>query len=319
MVSIMWMTSVILPCYNGHRWLSGAIESVLAQTYDNFELVIIDDGSTDNTEEIIAPYLRDGRVRYLHQRNSGFSSAVNRGIKESRGCLIGFIGQDDLWIPNKLELQMKYFSEHNNVSLVCSKYYSIDPKERIIRVVKAKVPNFSSKQEVIQFLFLDNFVGFETVLAKKECFDEVGLFDERMTGFSDHDMWLRIAGKFNMIYIDLPLVKKREHELQLSKTVIAQGLKDEFLLVNTAIHQYPFLKKVERKKLSSLYYALGIVMLQKGNNEKAKLNFLKAFKCRPSELKAIVAYMVPTLYKVIWARHRRSKSGLRKGINWVEV
>src|SRR5208337_849330 len=101
----MKKVSVILPCYNGARWISRAIESVLAQTWGHFELVIIDDGSTDNSKKIILPYLSDERVQYIYQDNRGFSAAINRGVAESRGCLICFIGQDDLWMPNKLELQ----------------------------------------------------------------------------------------------------------------------------------------------------------------------------------------------------------------------
>ena len=106
---------MILPCYNGAQWISQAIESVLAQTYKDFELLIIDDGSTDNSKDIISSYLYDKRVRHIYQENRGFSGAVNRGIKESHGDLIGFIGQDDLWLPHKLELQTKYLSKHRDV------------------------------------------------------------------------------------------------------------------------------------------------------------------------------------------------------------
>ena len=113
-------------------------------------------------------------------------------------------------------------------------------------------------------------------------------------------------------------MKKREHELQLTKVRMEDNLKDEFLLVNKVVHQYPFLKKVERKKLASLYYALGIDMLQKGNNEKAKLFFFKTFKCRPWQLKAFVAYMAPTLYRFVWDHYRQSNSELHRGMRWVE-
>jgi len=304
--------SVVLPCLNGARWISEAVESVLAQTYRNFELLIIDDGSTDNSKEIVTSYLSDERVRYIYQMNRGFSAAVNRGIKEGNGSLIGFIGQDDLWLPSKLGLQVKYFSNHKNLDLVRSNYYSIDSEGRIIRLVQENVPNFSSRQKMLEYLFLSNFIGFETVLIKKKCFDDVGLFDERLVGFSDHDLWLRIAGNFNIGYIALPLVKKREHALQLTRYVKEQGLRDEFLLIDKAIHQYPFLKKVERKKLSSLYYELGMDMLQKGNKERAKLNFFKAFKYRPWALKALMAYITPTSYRFVWDHYRQSISDLHR-------
>jgi glycosyltransferase involved in cell wall biosynthesis len=148
----MQNVSVVLTCYNGARWISEAIESILAQTYEDFELVIIDDGSTDNSKEMVALHLSDERVRYTYQENRGFSAAVNRGIKESSGSLIGFIGQDDLWMPNKLELQVKYLSEHKDVDLIHSNYCSIDSEECIIEVGDVRIPNISSKKEVSALL-----------------------------------------------------------------------------------------------------------------------------------------------------------------------
>lgn len=292
----MYEASVILPCYNGARWIGRAIESILAQTCKHFRLVIIDDGSTDNSRETIAQYLCDERVRYIYQANRGFSAALNRGIQESSGCLVGFIGQDDLWMPNKLELQEKFFCRHTDVGLVHSNYYSLDSEERTIKAVKTKLRSLSSKQEMIKWLFLTNNLAFETVLVRRKCFDEVGLFDERMVGYSDHDMWLRIAGSFKIDYLDLPLVKKRQHELQLSSVRREGVLKDEFLLAQKTIDRYPFLKKLELKKLAPLYYEWGIELLQQGNTKDAKQKLQKAIRCRPCKLKSTAAYMLPELY-----------------------
>ena len=311
--------SVILPCYNGARWISQAIESVLAQTYKDFELLVIDDGSTDNSREIVSSYLHDRRVRYIYQENRGFSGAINRGIKESKGDFIGFIGQDDLWLPHKLELQTKYLSKHRDVDLVHSSYFAIDSEGRVIGIRNVEIPNVSSKRGLIEELFLRNFIGFETVLVKKRCLDEAGLFDERMVGFSDHDMWLRIAGKFNIQgYIGKPLVKKRIHELQLTKVRIEDNLKDEFLLVKKAVDQYPFLKRIEHKKLASLYYAWGIALLQKGNREDAKRKFLKSIRCQPWKVKSIIAYMTPALYKTILNHYIEVDPEIRRGLEWLE-
>ena len=315
----MQKVSVILTCYNGARWIGKAIESVLAQAYKDFELLIIDDGSTDNSRDVIASYLYDKRVHYIYQENKGFSAAVNRGITESNGSLIGFIGQDDIWMPNKLELQVKYLSKHEEVDLVHSNYCSIDSEGRIVGVRDIKIPQVSSKKKVVEHLFLNNFIGFETVLVKRKCFDEVGFFDERMVGFSDHDMWLRIAGKFNIQgYIGKPLVKKRIHELQLSKVRIEDNLKDEFLLVKKAIDLYPFLKKIERKKLASLYYAWGIALLQKGNREAAKRKFLKSIRSQPWKVKSIIAYITPLLYKTILNHYIEMDPEIRKRLKWLE-
>lgn len=314
----MQNVSVVLTCYNGARWISGAIESILAQTYEDFELLVIDDGSKDNSKDMVASYLCDERVRYIYQENRGFSAAVNKGIKESSGDLIGFIGQDDLWMPDKLELQLKYLREHKDVDLVHSNYCSIDSEGRIVGVRDVKVPSFSSRKKVIEHLLLNNFIGFETALVKRKCFDEVGFFDERMVGYSDHDMWLRVAGNFNIGYLDLPLVKKRQHEFQLSKVRVEAVLKDEFLMVKKAIDLYPFLRRLEQKKLASLYYAWGTTLLQKGKNKEAKQKFFKSFKCQPWKLKATVAYIAPSIYRFVWDHYRGFSPEVHKGLRWIE-
>ena len=257
-------------------------------------------------------------MHYIYQENKGFSAAVNRGITESNGSLIGFIGQDDIWMPNKLELQVKYLSKHEEVDLVHSNYCFIDSEERMIGIRDIKIPRASSKRRFIEYLFLNNFIGFETVLVKRRCFDEVGLFDERMIGFSDHDMWLRIAGKFNIGYLDMPLVKKRQHEFQLSKVRIKEVFKDELLMVKKAILRYPFLKRLQRKKLAQLYYEWGVTSLQKGNTKQAKEKFIKSIKCQPWKLKVAVAYIVPSIYLFMWNWYRKSAPEIRAGLKWLE-
>ena len=214
---------------------------------------------------------------------------------------------------------MRYLSKHQNVDLVHSSYFAIDSQGQIIGIRNVEIPNVSSKEKLIEELFLRNFIGFETVLVKRKCFDEVGLFDERMVGFSDHDMWLRIAGKFNIQgYIGKPLVKKRIHELQLTKVGIEDNLKDEFLLVEKAVDLYPFLKRIEHKKLASLYYTWGIALLQKGNREDAKRKFLKSIRCQPWKVKSIIAYMTPALYKTILNHYIEVDPEIRRGLEWLE-
>jgi tetratricopeptide (TPR) repeat protein len=166
-------------------------------------------------------------------------------------------------------------------------------------------------------LFLKNFIGFETVLVKKKCLDEAGPFDEQMIGFSDHDMWLRIAGNFNIMHIDNPLVKKRQHNLQLSKNKIEHMLRDEFLIVEKAIDRYPFLEKSKQRKLASLYYAQGMALLQKGNIAEAKKELLKTIKWQPWKIKACAIYFAPTLYSLVSKRYQKF-SKIHKALNWLE-
>ena len=291
----MHKASIILPCYNGSRWIHRSIESILAQTYRNFELIIVDDGSIDNSKEKINLYLSDPRVHYIYQRNSGFSAALNRGLKESKGEVIGFIGQDDLWAPKKLEIQSTYLNSHQNVGVLYSNYYLMNSEEQIISIMKAKAPA-SSRIQNVKNLFLNNFIGFETVLVKRECFEKVGYFDESMSGFSDYDLWLRIAGQFDIGYVDKTLVKKRSHNLQLSIDSRELMLRDEFLITKKALAMHPYLAEDCQKKCAMLYYSLGVMFLKRNDILAAKRNLLKTIRFQPRNLKAVFFYLVPNIH-----------------------
>lgn len=284
--------SVILPCYNGEQWIGSSIRSVLGQSIQEFELIIIDDGSTDKSYDAVFPFLKDNRVRYFYQTNKGFSSAINRGIQESNCDLICFIGQDDLYIYNKLELQLKYLDSNPNVDLIHSSYIEINEKEESLCIRNNHFPEFDTPAELITSLFIQNFIGFETVLIKRKCFEKYGLFDEQLTGFSDHDMWIRIAGGIKIGYVYYSLVKKRVHKNQLSNAK-ASVIKDEFLLSKKAIEYYPFLNQSLKKKIAMLYYETGIALLKEQKFKESKTNLKKALKYQPFKLTANIAYFFP--------------------------
>ena len=281
--------------------------------------MVIDDGSTDNSREVISTFFYDDRVNLFCQENRGFSASINRGINESTGDLIAFIGQDDIWLPNKLEVQIKFFCEHKGVEVVHANYLSINSDGQVIKRRDLAIPFFSKREELIRALFMHNFIGFETVLVKRCCFTEVGLFDESMIGFSDHDIWLRIAGKFAFGYVNLFLVKKREHELQLTKVVEKQGRRDQFLFVIKAVEQYPYLVTLAQKKLSELYYSLGLTMLQNGQRDQSKQKLRKAIRCRPCKINATIAYWLPQVYLFAWNQYTKIKCKTSLELNWIET
>ena len=292
------LVSVILPVYNGSRWLNDAIESVLKQTYKKLELLIVDDGSTDDSKVIINTYAQDKRLHYIYQQNKGFSAAINRGIFESKGDLVGFIGQDDIWLPRKLEIQLLFFAKDPELGLLHSNYLCIDSFGEFLNERVIKIPLLLNRNKLIAKLFLENFIGFETVLVKKNCLVSAGTFDERMIGFSDHDMWLRLAGFSKIRYVNATLVKKRLHKSQVTRRTQSVS-QDELLLVTKVVNRYPMLKKVERKKLSELYLIMGINCLRNNNYCEAKKDLRYAVKYRPFAWKAIVAYFVPSLYNLM--------------------
>jgi glycosyltransferase involved in cell wall biosynthesis len=122
----MTLISVILPTYNRASFLPGAIESVQRQTFQDFELIIIDDGSTDDTHSVVNPYLKDKRIRYLLQQNGGAAAARNHGLAERQGKYVAFIDSDDTWEEDKLALQWKVLNQLPDVGIVCSDFSSVD-------------------------------------------------------------------------------------------------------------------------------------------------------------------------------------------------
>ncbi|MBD3184760.1 glycosyltransferase [Candidatus Poribacteria bacterium] len=197
--------SVIIPTYNRPRWLPETIESVLNQTYSDVELIVVNDGSTDNTEEVIESY-RD-KIRYIYKQNGGPGSAVNRGIEESTGEYIARVDDDDLFMPEKVEIQVGVFQENPDVGLVASGHHIIDTEGNILHT--KSVPDFSKHGGLITMLRHCIF-SQPTVMVRKECYDKVGLY--KNTYAQDYDMWIRIARCYPMKAIDKPLAMYRRHD-----------------------------------------------------------------------------------------------------------
>lgn len=251
------LVSVIIPSYNMARYVGEAIESVLAQTYKNYELIVVDDGSTDNTAEVVKKYLKPQAVSYIHKENKGISVARNTGIKASRGEFIAFLDADDIWLPEKLEHQIK-FMDSDKVGIVGCGAYIINEKGEIFdNFIKKTYPNRSL---LLGVLNMKNVVsGGSEALARKKCFDVVGIFDENLKSSEDWDMWLRIAYHYDIVFVEKPLVKIRERTNSLCSPSNAQKMLDSDLLVLSKLFQHTktnvFLR---RKSYSYRYYAAAI-------------------------------------------------------------
>jgi FkbM family methyltransferase len=199
--------SVIIPVYNCEYYVREAIDSVLNQTSRDFEVIVINDGSTDKTEDILRQY--GDQVRWKSQKNKGQAFAVNEGIKMAEGGYIAYLDADDVCLPERFENQVRYLDGHPDVGLVYSDFYQIDEYGNILRIKKSKPHD--------KFIFLQkNYIPRSAVMHRRECLNEVGLFDESITGSDDWDMWIRISEKFAMDYIGKPLVKYRVHKQNIS-------------------------------------------------------------------------------------------------------
>lgn len=205
--------SVILPTYNREALLHRSIQSILNQTYKQFELIVVDDASTDETSKIISK-IHDPRLRYVKQPvNQGACAARNRGIKESKGDYIAFQDSDDVWLANKLETQIRYLERMQSDIVFCAFLrYGTGGNPIGIFPGKSVQPGLISYQQLLK----GNLISTQTMLGKKECFDQY-LFDESMPRLQDWELVLRLSRNYKITYDDNVLAHVFVQEDSLSK------------------------------------------------------------------------------------------------------
>ncbi|MCX8044072.1 MAG: glycosyltransferase [Desulfobacterota bacterium] len=190
--------SVLIPTYNRAHLINKAIDSVLAQTYQDIEIVVIDDGSTDNTKEVIGKYGRD--IIYVYQENRGIAGARNTGFLHCSGKYIAFLDSDDYWLPQKLERQIALFEQHPEYGMVACQCASIDAQGHFR---KKNRPGRSGW--ILEALFHKNFIRTSAAVVTKPCIQTIGFFDETLRECEEYDLWLRIAAQFPIGFINEPL------------------------------------------------------------------------------------------------------------------
>lgn len=208
------LISVVMPCYNGDRWLRKAIDSVLAQTFKSFELILIDDGSTDETWKIIQEYQsRDGRIIALHKENSGLVDTLNMGIEQARGSWIARMDQDDLCDAMRFKEQVAFLEKSPEVLLVGTDFIEIDENDTVIKVCRLpnQHENLQRNLEKMRSFFPHSSTFFRTDVVKA-----IGKYNPRIVCAEDYDLWLRIAEQGKIACMNKPLLKIRKHSQQFS-------------------------------------------------------------------------------------------------------
>jgi len=204
--------SVIIPSYNSAKYLTDALDSVLSQTHRDFEVLVIDDGSTDDTQAVVRRY--GDVVRYIRQPNSGVAAARNRGIDESQGHYVAFLDADDTWQQNKLEVQVTALRKNPGYLACYTAFTVVDSNLRPLCITRNK----SQGKTLEDLLLRGNVIGsICTVLCERSLFDAVGGFDRSLSQCADWDMWVRIAGRTQFLYVDLPLATYRQHGTNMSR------------------------------------------------------------------------------------------------------
>lgn len=272
----MVQVSIIIPTYNRAGLLHSAIASVLNQTFHDFEIVVVDDGSEDNTREIVMGF-HDKRIKYIrHMINKGEASTRNTGIMNSNAQYIAFLDDDDEWLQEKLRLQVNLFKNSPpGVGGVYSGFVVIDMNDKSI--LGQKIPR--KRGNIYHDIFVENCIGTpSTVIVRKECFERVGLFDESIAYGLDYDMWIRISKEFHFEYIEEPLVKYYVHENRLSNNpeIRIRGLE-------TILHKYSRFFAFNSKRYSRSYLSLGLLCCYSGKIRKGIKAFINAIRLYPFE------------------------------------
>ena len=208
------LVSVVIPSYNSARYVGAAIESVLEQAGVPVEVLVVDDGSKDNTAEVVAAY--GSPVRYLHQANAGVSVARNHGIQESRAKYVAFLDADDTWMPNKLTRQLDALERTPKARLCYAAYVRVDDQLEPLGIQRS-----SRRGTALEDLLLrGNVVGsICTVIVERALLETVGGFDPALSQCADWDMWVRLARHTEFLYVDEPLVTYRQHGSNMSHNV----------------------------------------------------------------------------------------------------
>lgn len=275
--------SVIIPTYNHGKFICGAIDSVLFQGYPNKEVIVVDDGSTDNTAILVEKYIKLG-VKYIYKNNGGLASSRNKGILNTTGSLISFLDADDVWLEDKLLIQSSLMAIKREIGLVGCGYYWTDENLKIIKTVKAS--NFKDKKSFRARLFLGNIVygSGSGVLVKRECFDKAGLFDEKLSAVEDWDMWFRIAESYEIRFVEKPLIMIRANRRSMSSPKNADKMLAAELQFLNKLFCDPGLRGnllLRRKAYSYRYCSAARAYKETGRRKEAARYFFKAFSLFP--------------------------------------
>ncbi len=284
--------SIILPTYNCAGFLPDSIGSILLQTYDSYEIIVVDDGSTDNTREVLKPFMQ--RIQYIHLvKNKGLPAARNTGIRAARGEYLAFIDADDLWLPEKLQTDIAYLNKHPDVGMVYSKHLNVDVNGRALNGgTKKRLP---SGNIFTQLFSEQNFIIPSSVVVRREVFNMTGLFDEQLFNCQDWDMWLRIAFFSKIAGINKTLIKYRHNPHSLSKNRDSV-LKYQKAVIDKTYNQFKDKKggiseKLYKKRLASHYAKVGRYYLRDGKKNLANENFRLSLRYDPLGLRAIRYYV----------------------------
>ena len=303
--------SIIIPTYNCARYLGRAIDSAISQTYKDYEIVVVDDGSTDDTKDVAMQYGR--KVTYLYQQNQGLSAARNYAVSNASGELLAYLDADDMWYPDKLERQVAFLDAHQECGMVHSEMSVINEQDEILHVrfyeeTKRSVPQGYCVQQLLMRCHIQPL----TVVERRSSFDRVGVFDDRLLVAQDYLHWIMIAAEGEAIgYLAEPLGKYRWRTGSLIGNH-PRLLEDYVRIFDILLHEKPIASRhgdecadILRARLYLVQRELAYLDRIQGRSELAKRRLANLIKESPRQFELYVDLLKAYLPASLSRSHTR--------------
>jgi glycosyltransferase involved in cell wall biosynthesis/peptidoglycan/xylan/chitin deacetylase (PgdA/CDA1 family) len=318
----MTTVSVIVPTYNRKALLIEALQSIHAQTYTDYDIIVVDDGSTDDTRTAIGS--QEQAVRYVWKPNGGEASARNYGIRHAHTEYVAFLDSDDRWAPDFLSTTLSYLTRHPDIVLVTTGCRVFPGNERRPRVAESLLQG-----NLFPRLFMRNFITASAVVVRRSCFQDTGFFDESLDQATDYDMWLRIAKRYPIAFLNQPLCLWRRHEGNISRSKLQHRQH-----VLDVVTRHFDVSRISRwsyaLRRSRLFGSMGRAYRQSGNIEQAGACVSQAVRLAPWRVRAWRDFFIilfARLPRIAGAtsdfdrarQHPRSAMRIknRKGLGWI--
>ena len=284
--------SVVIPTYNRSQYILECIESVFDQSYRDFEILVIDDGSIDDTKIKLGPLIKKNQIRYFNNIHNNASTARNLGIKNSIGELIAFLDSDDLFYPDKLERQVHYFQQNPDAKIVHANFEKFDDLGNFLGVRNTIFFSGNIYPQILEHW--DMLMATSSVMVRADVFSEAGLFDENLKYGEDLDMWARISKQYSFHHIPESLVKVRVHDDNQSKNKVKLAEMHLPYLQKALATDKRFGNVDVNRIYSKMFCYMGLNILIDGSKKDmhpARKLLLVSLKYRPWQIKSWGGYL----------------------------
>lgn len=325
------MVTVIIPVYNRERYIGDAIESVLTQTHENLEVIVVDDGSTDGTRQVVESFCNDPRLIYRHQPNSGKPSVVrNQALRMARGRYICFLDSDDILVPDSIAQRVELLKSNVDIGAVCGHWLDFRGAFSVSKLTPSyiirgrflqKLPDSLVQRRLdngvvyghdfIYEMFYTNVIKTSSVMVRRELIDEVGHFDETMTIGEDCDLWMRLGNVTYFCYILSPVCYARSHDQNITFDKLRNHIEDTKVL-DKFLKGHRFHSRIGKKRfykrVAHFYFDGGWLLYNRYRIDEAKMRFRRALRYRPTMTNFQYAVLTQfPLGTIKWVRQTKRK------------